>query len=55
MQDSDYRAWLCEGRDDRPDDQWESDVEWESDDEDAGDTRWLTVRTVFLRRATSVA
>lgn len=45
MQDSDYRAWLCEGRDDRPDDQWESDVEWESDAEDAGDTRWLTVRT----------
>ena len=41
--EGDSWAWLCEDR--YPDDEWASDVEWESDDdEDDDETRWLTIR-----------
>ena len=35
-------AWLCE--DYHPAVEWASDVEWESDDDEDDETRWLTVR-----------
>ena len=40
--EGDSWAWLCEDR--YPDDEWASDVEWESDDDDDDETRWLTIR-----------
>ena len=40
--EGDEFAWLSVDRSEE--DEWASDVEWESDDDDDDETRWLTIR-----------